>query len=203
MADEQKADYIGACALVKIEWNGGATIHRYITALGYVDYDGAIWLDNDSNQGQLLNISDLVEKSNEVSNRDLTIFETATIKGFIDNGTWRKSKVTIIEGNINPQTNAFTAFNTSIYKITDIPFDGGLNQSVTFTLSSDAISNSLIYGDNWTYSAGSQSQLINGATDTGFRYISNKSSGLTGVGASLPIISGGFDLAKNNANNEV
>lgn len=205
MANENQAEYIGACALIKIEWGNGTT-HRYITALGYVNYGSEIWIDGDDTQGQLLAVGDLIEKSGEVPYRDFTITETATIQGIIEGGYWENSRVTIIEGNRDPATTTFTAFTTSYWRIADLPEDKGLGESATFTLSSEALAESLNHGDTPTYSANTQALLLGtGITDTGFRYISNTTS-TDGTAGSPGIISGGnsrFDNQTINIRNYI
>lgn len=201
MANENQAEYIGSCALVKIEWNNGATIHYYITALGYVSYSSQTWIDGDDTQGQILSVGDLVEKSGEVPNRDISLLQTATIQGFIEAGTWNNSRVTIIEGNRDPATNVFTAFNTSYWRLFDIPEDNGLGEPISFTMASEALGDILNKSDAWTYSVNSQAQILGaGITDTGFRYISN-TSGASGTAGSPGIISGG-SLNYNDMNQQ-
>lgn len=190
MANENKSEIIGSCALVKIEWNGGATNHYYCVALGYVNYASQNWIDGDETQGQILTIGDLSEKAGEVPNRDMSMVQTATIQGFIEAGTWINSRVTIIEGNRDPVTNTFTAFNTSYWRMFDIPSDNGLGEEISFTLSSEALGDVLNKADAWTYSANSQAQLLGaGITDTGFRFISN-TSGSNGTAGSPEVIRG-------------
>lgn len=161
--------YFTPCILVKFEWNNGTT-YRYCSTLGFINYNNEIYLDNDTTQGQIISLSDYSEKSGDISTRDIIILQKIELQAIVESGAHNDARVTIIEGNAH---GTFTAFNTTYWRITNCENDGGLDNPITFTLSSEALGNMLNKGDNYTYSETSQKYIIGTSViDTGFRYIS-------------------------------
>lgn len=192
MADDFKNDVIGPCHLIQIDWGDGANTKRYITSIGYVEYGGYNWFDGDETQGQIEALGDWSELKGEVPNRDIALTQTPFIQGFIDGGTWNRTKVTIIEGNRDPATNVFSVISTSTWLMSNVVEDRGLYESVVITLTSELLSVTLDQGDMLAYSSSTQSQLlVAGTVDTGFRYVSDSVAGQGGTPASPGIVSGG------------
>ncbi|OYU50907.1 MAG: hypothetical protein CFE27_14900 [Alphaproteobacteria bacterium PA1] len=154
--------------LVEITWPSG--IVRMLKGPGIVTALSQTWLSVDATWGQILGLTGRTERAGEISNRDLVLRTTASVRSQLWYGATRWSQVRIWEASRDPITGtADVAADPWIGFIDDANADDGIDGSVTLTL----VSNAAILREpdaGALTSTTSQNRFVTG--DTAFDFIS-------------------------------
>jgi hypothetical protein len=154
--------------LVEISWPSG--IVRMLKGPGIVVALSQNWESINDSWGQILALSGRAEKAGEISNRDLTLRLTASVRGELWYGAVRWSQVRIFEASRNPITGVVdVAADPWIGFIDNIEAEDGFDGQVTLTL----VSNAAILREpdaGALTSTTSQNRFVTG--DTAFDFIS-------------------------------
>ena len=154
--------------LVEITWPSGVV--RMLKGPGIVTALSNTWASVDATWGQILGLTGRTERAGEISNRDLVLRTTASVRSQLWYGATRWSQVRIWEASRDPITGTVdVAADPWIGFIDDANADDGIDGSVTLTL----VSNAAILREpdaGALTSTTSQNRFVTG--DTAFDFIS-------------------------------
>lgn len=154
--------------LVEISYPSG--IVRMLKGPGIVTALSNTWESINDTWGQILALGARSEKAGEISNRDLVLTTTASVRSQIWYGATRWSQVRIWEASRDPLTGTVdVATDPWIGFIDDVSAEDGIDGSVTLTL----VSNAAILREpdaGALTSTTSQNRFVTG--DTAFDFIS-------------------------------
>jgi hypothetical protein len=154
--------------LVEITWPSGVV--RMLKGPGIVTALSQTWESISDTWGQILALGARSEKAGEISNRDLVLTTTASVRTQLWYGATRWSQVRIWEASRNPLTGAVdVATDPWIGFVDDVQAEDGIDGAVTVTL----VSNAAILREpdaGALTSTTSQNRFVTG--DTAFDFIS-------------------------------
>jgi hypothetical protein len=154
--------------LVEITWPSGVV--RMLKGPGIVTALSNTWGSISATWGQILALGARSEKAGEISNRDLVLTATASVRSQLWYGATRWSQVRIWEASRDPITGTVdVAADPWIGFIDDVQAEDGIDGAVTLTL----VSNAAILREpdaGALTSTTSQNRFVTG--DTAFDFIS-------------------------------
>ena len=154
--------------LVEITWPSGVV--RMLKGPGIVTALSQTWESISDTWGQILSLGARSEKAGEISNRDLVLTTTASVRAQLWYGATRWSQVRIWEASRDPITGTVdVAADPWIGFVDDVQAEDGIDGAVTVTL----VSNAAILREpdaGALTSTTSQNRFVTG--DTAFDFIS-------------------------------
>lgn len=154
--------------LVEINWPSG--IVRMLKGPGIITAMSQVWQSVDTTWGQIMALGARSEKAGEISNRDLTLQLTSSVRSQLWYGATRWTQVRIWEGSRDPITGAVDlSIDPWIGFIDGVDAEDGFDGSVNLTL----VSNAAILREpdaGALTSTTSQNRFVTG--DTAFDFIS-------------------------------
>jgi hypothetical protein len=154
--------------LVEITWPSGVV--RMLKGPGIVTALSQTWESISDTWGQILALGARSEKAGEISNRDLVLTTTASVRSQLWYGATRWSRVRIWEASRDPITGTLdVAADPWIGFVDDVQAEDGIDGAVTLTL----VSNAAILREpdaGALTSTTSQNRFVTG--DTAFDFIS-------------------------------
>jgi hypothetical protein len=160
---EAQKPVAGLGHLVQFEWAAGTL--RYFSQPGFVTWSSQTWRAVTDTAGQLMAVGSLSEQVGEVSNRDIVLTLTPTVRGYLFAGE-RGVKVTIWEIERDTQTAALTVKTPPWVGFEDFyRVEGETQQTVTFTLAGNA-RRLLQPNEGWNSTPSAQARLATG--DAGY-----------------------------------